>query len=653
MCGIAGTLSAKVRDPQLLAMTAQRMAGALRHRGPDDEGVWVDPTRGVALGHRRLAVIDLSPLGKQPMQSRSGRYVLAYNGEIYNFRLLRAQLEMTGGEFRGHSDTEVILASVDRWGLDAAVQKFNGMFAFAIWDRSERMLTLARDRFGEKPLYYGWADDSFVFASELVGLRRHPAFQGEIDRDALAHYMQRGYIPAPRSIYRGIYKLLPGSLLRITLDNALQHVAPVPYWSAVDKMLTASTNRFVGSTEDAIEQLDERLVTAVALRLESDVPLGAFLSGGIDSSTVVAMMQRARNAPVNTYTIGFEERNYDEAIAAGVVAKYLGTRHTELRVSAADSMDVIPRLPVIYDEPFADSSQIPTCLIASLARSEVTVSLTGDGGDEILGGYNRYLLSSGLPAALLRQPLTVRRTIGQALRALAPGTWDRLGALGATLGARIPRHLGDKIHRFSRTLDSGSMRPPYKAFMTVWGDAASLVLGANAEPEPELPPNADTLDSAHYMMLLDTITYLPDDILVKVDRASMAVSLETRVPFLDHEVAEFCWTLPLELKMKNGSLKWLLRRVLDRYVPNALVDRPKTGFAVPIGDWLRGPMKDWAAALLDPSRIAREAFLDPNQVEEVWTRHLSSRENCQDKLWAVLMFQAWLDAEKSSKAAAA
>ncbi len=644
MCGIAGFVNASRGDSgESMHATALNMANALQHRGPDDSGTWVDPAAGVALGHRRLSVVDLSPLGHQPMRSASGRYVIAYNGEIYNFRSLRGELESHGHAFRSGSDTEVILAAMTQWGVHDALRRFNGMFAFALWDQKDHTLYLARDRFGEKPLYYGWFGRTLVFASELKALHTHPLFQGEIDRDALGLYMRYGYVPTPFCIYRGLHKLPPGTVLKLTGRESDSHASPESYWSIADAALASIDSGFSGSASEAANEFERLLVDSVRLRLEADVPLGAFLSGGIDSSTIVALMQHQVARPVKTFTIGFEEAPYNEAEDAKKVAEHLGTEHTELYVSSSEAMAVIPRLPTLYDEPFADSSQIPTFLISSLARRHVTVSLSGDGGDELLAGYNRYLLNSALARTVLRCPMPVRKLIGRALQTIAPATWDRV------FGALVPqRHIGDKLHRLGRIVANGNTGNAYVSLMSVWNQSSSVVLGTThlADWTPVLSPGAKHLGETERMMLLDALTYLPDDILVKVDRASMGVSLETRVPFLDHRVADFCWSLPMSMKVRHGQRKWLLRQVLSKHVPEQLVDRPKTGFAVPIAAWLRGPLRSWAEDLLNLGRLRTEGFLNPERVGAVWANHVSGRENWQDRLWCALMFGSWLDAQR-------
>lgn len=648
MCGIAGFMdrSRDATDEEMQAAVL-RMTNTLQHRGPDDAGTWTDPTAGVALGHRRLSVVDLSPLGHQPMRSASGRHVIVFNGEIYNFRALRTELESRGHAFRSRSDTEVMLAAITQWGVPDALRRFNGMFAFALWDQQHRTLYLARDRFGEKPLYYGWFDRTLVFASELKALRVHPRFEGEIDRDALGLYMRYGYVPTPYSIYRGIRKLPPGTVLKLTGGVSDSRVCPEAFWSVIDTAVASTASGFRGSALEAANQLECLLEDAVRVRLEADVPLGAFLSGGIDSSTIVAIMQRQAARPVKTFTIGFDEAPYNEAEEAKRVAQHLGTEHTELYVSSSDALAVIPRLPTLYDEPFADSSQIPTFLISSLARRHVTVCLSGDGGDELLGGYNRYVLASKRWRNLLRSPKPVRKLIGRALQALAPATWDNLfAALGrVTPSISGERHLGDKVHRLGRVLTNSRTPDAYTSLMSRWDEPGAVVLGTTelAARTTTLPPGAKHMDDIQRMMLLDALSYLPDDILVKVDRASMGVSLEARVPLLDHRVAEFCWSLPVSMKLRNGQQKWLLRQVLRKHLPQQLFDRPKTGFVVPIATWLRGPIKNWAEDLLDARRLRAQGFLNPDHIRALWARHLAGRENGQDRLWCALMFETWLD----------
>jgi asparagine synthase (glutamine-hydrolysing) len=651
MCGIAGYLTGpRQMSRDELRGTVLRMADTLRLRGPDDGGAWVDVDAGIALGHRRLAIIDLSVEGHQPMHSACGRYVIVFNGEIYNYKTIRRELERESQgpsiAWRGHSDTEVALAAISRWGIEAAVKQFIGMFAFVLWDRTERVLHLVRDRMGEKPLYYGRMGGSILFGSELKALRAHPAFKGEIDRDALALYLRHNCIPAPYSIYRGIYKLPPGTMLAVSGREA-SFPAPVQYWSAREAAERGMAEPFTGSTEEAIAALDGLLRDAVRFQMVADVPLGAFLSGGVDSSTVVALMQAQSDRPVKTFTIGFKEADYNEALHAKAVAACLGTEHTELYVTPAEAMAVIPKLPDLYDEPFADSSQIPTFLVSELARRSVTVSLSGDGGDELFAGYNRYFWGRSIWKKLGWMPRSLRAAAAAVLTAVPPQSWDRVfGVAGPLLPSAIKqRNPGDKIHKLAEILAAESPEAMYRGLASHWKDPASVVLGAR-EPPTALTDRrlwSNLPDFTQRMMYLDTVTYLPDDILVKVDRASMGVSLEARIPFLDHRVVEFAWRLPLSMKVRDGEGKWLLRQVLYRYVPKELIERPKTGFGLPIDAWLRGPLRDWAEDLLDKKRLSEEGFFDPLPVREKWKEHLSGTRNWQHYLWDVLMFQAWVD----------
>ena len=626
------------------------MTGAVAHRGPDDSGAWVDAETGIALGHRRLSIVDLSTLGHQPMPSADGRYMLAFNGEIYKYRALRNDLACS---WRGHSDTEVMLAAFERWGVDEAVARFNGMFAFALWDKRDRVLHLARDRFGEKPLYYGWMGDSFLFGSELKALKPHPAWTGEIDRGAVALYMRHTYVPAPYSIYRGIAKLLPGHILSLPLHRRGREMPPSrAYWSAKTVAEFGVRHPFRGSEAEAIESLDSLLRDAVALRMEADVPLGAFLSGGIDSSTVVALMQAQSTRPVRTFTIGFHEEGYNEAAHAKAVARHLGTDHTELYVTAAEAMAVIPQLPQIYDEPFSDSSQVPTFLVSRMTRKHVTVALSGDGGDELFGGYNRYLWGRDIWRCVGWMPKSAKAAMARGLMTLSPATWDRIASavdpvLPSSWKATLP---GDKLHKLAGVLACASPEEMYRGLVTFW-EPASVLLQA-MEPPTALTDQdrwAAVSTVTERMMFLDLVSYLPDDILAKVDRASMAVSLEARVPLLDHRVAEFAWSLPLSMKIKDGQGKWPLREVLYRYVPRDLIERDKMGFGVPVGAWLRGPLREWAESLLNESRIKNEGFFEFEAVRAKWSEHLSGRRNWAYLLWDVLIFQAWLAAESSRR----
>jgi asparagine synthase (glutamine-hydrolysing) len=647
MCGIVGFLSQPSEQAGAeWERTVRSMAGTLVHRGPDAEGYWVASGEGIALGHRRLSVIDLSPAGHQPMVSQSGRYVAVFNGEIYNYRELRQRLA-PDAVFRGNSDTEVLLAATERYGVEKAVREFNGMFAFAIWDRRERVLTLARDRCGEKPLYYGWMRDAFVFGSELKAIRRHTSFSSAISRDAVAMLMRYGYVPAPYSIYEGVFKLPPASLLRIPAAGSTPLPQPVPYWSAQQVAETGVRSELDCSDEEAIERFDALLTDSVRLRMMADVPLGASLSGGIDSATVVALMQKCSARPVKTFTIGFSESGYDEAVHAAKVAQHLGCDHTQLYVEPSAAMDVIPSLPTLYDEPFADSSQIPTHIVSRLARQQVTVSLTGDGGDEVFGGYTRYLWAQSIWRSCGWMPQVLRQCLASALLAAPHRAWELVfRALAPLLPVRVRQsHPADKIERLAAILPAPDANSLYLGLITQWHDAASVAVGASLRT-PDLETFRRGLaipDFARRMMYLDTVTYLPNDILTKLDRASMGVSLECRAPFLDHRLIELAWRLPVRMKIREGETKWLLRQVLHRYVPAALVTRPKTGFAIPLHEWLRGPLREWAEDLLDARRLRGEGFLDPVPVRKRWAEHLAGRHNHTPLIWSVLMFESWLE----------
>ena len=657
MCGIAGFWDvSRHLDADRGTAAIHGMTRAIRHRGPDDAGAWRDIDAGLWLGHRRLSVIDLSPEGRQPMLSASGRYVMVFNGEVYNHRRLRPELEAAGARFRGHSDTEVMLAAIEQWGIEGAVQRFIGMFAFALWDRDARALTLVRDRIGIKPLYCGWAGSMFAFGSELKAIAALPGFDGRVDRGALCLLLRHNYIPQPRSIYEGIFKLPPGTLLRVEAGDAASagSVASLQrrarkYWSVAD---IASHARSGLSDAEAVHELDHLLRDAIAMRMEADVPLGAFLSGGVDSSTVVALMQAQSARPVRTFSIGFHEQDHDEAKFAKEVAAHLGTDHNELYVTAQDALDVIPTLPTMFDEPFSDSSQIPTYLVSRLARGQVTVSLSGDGGDELFAGYSRYAWATRVGRWLDSVPNPVRTHFARSLHA-RPGLYEAFFR-GANRGlpARLRiRNPGTKTGLLGRMLQAPSVDARYLLLVSHWFEPESIVLHS-AEPEVELSDFAhwpDVRDPVERMMYSDLIGYLPDDILVKVDRASMAVSLEARVPLLDHRVVEFAWRTPLRQKLRNGQSKWLLRQVLDRYVPRALIDRPKKGFSVPIDHWLRGPLRDWAETLLDDRRLREEGYFDPAPIRRMWNDHVAGRVREHHRLWDVLMFQAWLEHNRASQ----
>ncbi|MDB5921282.1 MAG: asparagine synthase, glutamine-hydrolyzing [Betaproteobacteria bacterium] len=647
MCGLCGFIQIdRVIEPSSMTAVVERMADTLFHRGPDDSGTWIDRDAGIALGHRRLSIIDLSPEGHQPMTSQSGRYVMAYNGEIYNFRELRIDLEQDGVHWRGHSDTEVMLAAFEAWGIEGALQRFNGMFAFALWDRHEKVLHLARDRLGEKPLYYGWTGKTFLFASELKALRAHPAWRGEIDRNALAAYLRHNYVPAPYSIYTGIAKLPAAHRLELRLSDP-HAVQAEPYWSLRDVAEAGVADPLEGDDESSVEALDRLLRDAIAKRMVADVPVGVFLSGGIDSSTVVALMQAQSSRPVRSFSIGFDEEAYNEARHAKAVAQHLGTDHTELYVTAEQAMSVIPKLPLMYDEPFADSSQIPTFLVSQLARKHVAVTLSGDGGDELFCGYVRYFWGRRVWNRIGRLPYRLRTLTADALRSLSPASWNVLfaGMNRLTSSTAVGEITGDRVHKLANVLAVPSPDALYHGLVSHWPQPESMVHDSR-EPLTALTDRtqwARLSDFTQRMMFLDAVTYLPDDILVKVDRASMAVSLEARVPMLDHRVVEFAWRVPLSRKNRHDQGKWLLRQVLYRYVPPALIDRPKMGFGVPIDSWLRGPLRGWADDLLSEKRLREQGYFDPAPIRAKWAEHTSGGRNWQYWLWDILMFQAWLD----------
>jgi asparagine synthase (glutamine-hydrolysing) len=624
------------------------MTGVLRHRGPDDSGHWSDRQAGLALGQRRLAIIDLSPAGHQPMHSGSGRYVIVFNGEIYNHLEIRSAIEGTSRDvtWRGHSDTETLLAGIERWGVRATVERCVGMFALAVWDRERRRLTLVRDRIGEKPLYYGRSGTAFLFGSELKALRAHPAFRCEVDRGSLTLLLRHGYVPDPRSVFHGVMKLPPGTLLEV--DESGAHGDPVPYWNAKEAIAAAHAAPFTGTETEVVDALERVLDASVALQMVADVPLGAFLSGGVDSSLIVALMQKRSSRPIRTFTIGFTERAYDESGYARAVASHLGTDHTELIVTPAQAMQAIPRMPLIYDEPFADSSQIPTFLVSQLAREHVTVSLSGDGGDELFGGYNRYDWAQRLWGWFGKVPGPLKRLATSSIRARSPEAWSR--TLNVTKALVPPQWrgmlTGDRLHKLA-DLIGGSQQSLYRGLISHWPDPADVIVGGK---EPDSLLTDVMADSVQWgfqerMMYWDLMTYLPSDILVKVDRAAMAVSLETRVPMLDHRVVEFAWSLPLDMRIRAGERKWPLKQLLARYVPRHLTDRTKTGFGIPIDIWLRGPLREWAEELLDEGRLCREGFLHPGPVRAKWREHLEGTRNWAYWLWDVLMFQAWWEGQ--------
>lgn len=647
MCGITGFLG-KPDSREILTAQVKRMSDTLFHRGPDDSGVWADSSDegSVALGFRRLSIIDLSEAGHQPMHSHSGRFEIVFNGEIYNFDDIRKDLTAARGhiQWRGHSDTEILLEAVEEWGFENALKKFNGMFAIAVWDRKERRLLLARDRIGEKPLYYGWCGDTFLFGSELKAITAHPEFNAPVDRGAVALLMRFACVPAPYSIYTGFRKLTPGHWLSVRPgERSLPEEKS--YWKLRDAV---ESDRQDGDDETFIEDIHSALLKSVSMRMVADVPVGAFLSGGIDSSTIVALMQACSARPVKTFTIGFKEAQYNEAPYAAAVARHLGTEHTEFYVTSAEAQQVIPSLPAIYDEPFGDSSQIPTFLVSQLARHSVTVALTGDGGDEVFAGYHRHLLMRKL-RNLVEVPMGLRRIVAAGIKKVPVSRWDDVFARLDPVLPRIARHrvAGDKLHKLAGIFEQTDERKMFAAIASHWNNRRELVI--EGEDLPTRLDRASEWPDVSYLqqiVYLDTVTYLPDDILVKVDRATMATSLESRIPFLDHELIERVWRMPMRMRMRGNTGKWVLRKILSQYVPDRLVERPKAGFGIPLENWLRGGLRDWVEHLLDPQRLREEGFFDENLVRRVWATHLEGKVNLQHRLWNVLAFQAWLEHRK-------
>jgi asparagine synthase (glutamine-hydrolysing) len=642
MCGIAGFLQPRPDAPAVVTA----MVDTLYHRGPDAGGAWCDEQAGVALGHRRLSILDLSKAGSQPMHSASGRYVLSYNGEIYNFRILQPQLAACGYPFKGHSDTEVLLAAIELWGVDAALQRIDGMFAFALWDRTECSLILARDRVGKKPLYYGWSGAAFLFGSELKALAAHPDFDRSISRDALGQYLRFGWVPEPWSIYTSVRKLAPGSLVRVRPGSPAWDAQPQCYWSAREVCEQSFRNPFTGSYEQAVDRLDALLAEAVGERMVADVDLGALLSGGVDSTTVVALMQRQSQRPVKTFCIGFSERKFNEADYAAAVASHLGTDHHELYVSPGQCLDVVDQLPGVFDEPFADISQVPTLLVAQMAREAVTVVLSGDGGDELFGGYNHYFEALAQWSRMQRMPVSLRGILRNCASGVAAANWRLVrGALPRT--GKLPpwARPGAKVEKATRGWAAGTPQQLMLERFARCADPTRLVLDSDyvtntmTDPAKWLDVEQPLLQMRH----LDFIGYLPGDILVKVDRASMSVGLEARSPILDRRVAEFAWSLPEDYLLDAAGGKRILRAVMSRYVPQYLTDRPKRGFGAPVEDWLRGPLRGWAEDLLDPARLREQELFAPSEVRSIWLQHLAGWRNHANLLWALLMFQAWIN----------
>jgi asparagine synthase (glutamine-hydrolysing) len=650
MCGINGFYS---KTLSTFNNVIEKMNSAIFHRGPDTNGVWVNKNLGIVLGHQRLSIIDLSVAGNQPMQSNSGRFILTYNGEVYNHLEIRKELEKSTSniKWRGNSDTETLIEAIDFWGIDAALQKIDGMFAFGLWDQKTRSLTLVRDRIGEKPLYYGWQGEGenkvFLFGSELKALKIHPEFKGEINRDAIVLQLRHNCIPAPYSIYKDIYKLLPGHYIELKESDLKKSLLPISktYWSLEEAAIYGNNNQLTQSETDIKKDLERHLQSSVKKQMISDVPLGAFLSGGIDSSTVVALMQSQSNNAVKTFTLGFDENDYNEAKYAKKIAQHLGTDHTELFVLSKKAMEVIPKIPYIYDEPFSDSSQIPTYLISQLAKQHVKVALSGDGGDELFCGYNRYAMSKNFLNILNLMPSSFRKIVASGLQSISPQNWSKISKFIPILNQYV--NFGDKMHKVANTLEAKTLSDYYYMLSSHWQNPTEVVINSK-EPGTlltEFKPELKGLNSQQQMMALDFITYLSNDILVKLDRAAMASSLETRVPFLDHKLIEYVWKIPHSLKFRNGQGKWILKQILNQYVPKNLTERPKMGFGIPIDTWLRGPLRDWAENLLNEKRLTQEGYFNPKLIRNKWAEHLSEKRNWQYHLWDILMFQAWIDAK--------
>lgn len=648
MCGISGFIDlsgAQATDKN--NRLAAAMADCIRHRGPDSAGVWSDPLAGVWLAFRRLAIVDLTEAGNQPMRTPDGRSHIVFNGQIYDAMELRPELEAAGYSFRGRSDTEVLLYGCHHWGVERTISRLNGMFAFAYWDAAERTLTLARDRLGKKPLYFARTVDSFLFASELRPLMLHPDCPREIDRSSVAELLRTHYIAAPFSIFAGVEKLEPGEMLRFRPHTG--QLSRKRYWSLVDRAEAALADPWKGTPHEAVNAAEALISDATRIRLVSDVPVGALLSGGVDSSTVVAMMCRHATGRVRTFSIGYTEEDYNEAPHASAVAEHLGTEHTELIAEPDDALSLIPALPEIFDEPFGDMSGIPTWLVSRIARQHVTVALGGDGGDEVFAGYNRHVAAAGLLRRLAALPRPARLALARMMRSLPPDRWQ---SVLSSLPARArPRAVGDKIHKLARLLASGEP-DHYRSLISNWPDPAEVVIEGPERLGPLDEPGLRNRfpDPVAFMRYLDLATWLPGDVLTKVDRASMAVSLEVRAPLLDHRLVEFSFRVPTELHLRNGTSKWVLRKVLERSVPRELFERPKTGFGIPMDRWLRGALRDWAEGLLSHERLTATGMLRPDPIRVLWQRHLSGAVNAQYQLWPVLMLQAWIERWQVSSA---
>lgn len=658
MCGIAGFV--QIRPGRAAPEEdLETMLNALAHRGPDGHGTWYQRESGVYLGHRRLSIVELSDLGRQPMMSPNSQLVISYNGEVYNYREVRDELCRHGHHFRGGSDTEVLLAAIEQWGLERGVSRFVGMFAFAVWDRAQDTLHLCRDRLGKKPLYFGWVGHKFVFASELRAIRRLSGFANELDHESLRLYLSYSYVPGLRTAYRGIYKLPPGCVLSVSLkqlrtftDGASPASLFRPYWTVASAVESGRSHRGDNvDDETLLSELEGLLRDAVRIRMHADVPLGAFLSGGVDSSLVVALMQSQAPTPVHTFSIGYENRAYDESLAAAAIAKHLGTSHTSLRLEPHEALEAVRLMPKVFDEPFADASQIPTYLVSKLARRNVTVAVSGDGGDEVFAGYTRHVWAPYLWKKIAPLPVVLRSVGSRALRALSPAQWDSIfRVLGPFLSPRFrQRRPGESVHKFADMISADSFSQVYQRLTQQW-PLSSEISHTTSSPHIALPSAACAeLNDTEQLQLWDLLTYLPDDVLVKVDRATMAVSLEARAPLLDHRVVEFAWRMPSRFKVRDGITKWALRQILAKYVPAEHLDRPKSGFAVPLDHWLRNELRDWAEELLSPSSIAATGFLRHEPIRKAWSEHLSGRRNLQYLIWPVLMLQGWLEDQRNDR----